>query len=110
MEVITIKQDNALKRPSQILKHGYVCSVFVRLSERLRQRSGAVSASHLVESEELMIVSISCCICLCMVMFPVYPEPYFVSPKLADHYCSVSAYRSPTVLPWGKPGGQQPKL
>lgn len=56
MEVITIKQDNALKRPSQILKHDYVCSVFVRLSERLRKRSGAVSASHLVESEELMIV------------------------------------------------------
>lgn len=51
MEVITIKQDNALKRPSQILKHDYVCSVFVRLSERLRKRSGTVSASHLVESE-----------------------------------------------------------
>lgn len=51
MEAIIIKSDNAFKRLLSILKHGYVCDVFVRLSGRLRTRSGAVSASHLVESK-----------------------------------------------------------
>lgn len=64
---MTMKQDNVFKRMLQIIKLGYICSVFVRLAGRLHKRSGTVSASHLVESEGIRI-SFPAAFVLCMIL------------------------------------------